>query len=107
MKKHISILSLLLALVFLLTSCQFINDMFDKEDQEQNNQTNPKGYLDSAIALASEKISISYTDAKDEGYLAFLQKLDSFVAKFSAAAYEKYGDGDILLYGDLLNKALK
>lgn len=94
MKKHISILSLLLALVLLLTSCQFVKNIIDKEDQEQNNQTNPKGYLDSAIALASEKISISYTDAKDEGYLAFLQKLDSFAAKFSAAAYEKYGDGE-------------
>ena len=50
-------------------------------------------YFESAISLAGEKIKVMYNDYINEDYRAFLQKLDSFAAKFSASAYEKYGEG--------------
>ncbi len=50
-------------------------------------------YNESAVSLAGEKMNVSYNDSIDNGYLAFLAKLDIFAAKLSAKAYERFGEG--------------
>lgn len=93
MKKLISILSIALTLVLVLTSCQIIPHR-SKKTETQTQELNTQTHVEELVSASAEKKSVSYTDYKDEGYRAFLQKLDVFAAKFSAKAYEKYGEGE-------------
>lgn len=51
-------------------------------------------YDDNAVALAGEKMNVTYNDSIDEGYRAFLEKLNVFSAKLTAKIYERFGSGE-------------
>ena len=71
MKKLIAV-ALVLSLCFAVVSCNFI---YDRE----------------VVATAGPEVAVKYSDSRDEGYLAFLDKLDRFAARLS---YEVYSDSD-------------
>ena len=67
LSKAISIL-LILSLCFTFTSCS----------------VNPEKY---AVALGAQKMNVRYEDSQQEGYGAFIDKLDSFASKLTYAVY--------------------
>ena len=77
MKKIISLI-LLLPLCFSLGSCAFLPE-------------NVFGSKKTVLASSAQKVSVGFDDAKEENYVAFLDKLDSFAAKLT---YEIYADSD-------------
>ena len=71
MKKIISLI-LVLTMCFAITSCA----------------VNPENY---SLALAAKAMEVKYSDAKEESYENFLNKLDAFAAKLT---YEVYADSN-------------
>jgi serine protease inhibitor len=47
-----------------------------------------------AVALSAEKQEVNYNDFKDEGYKAFLEKIQSFSSKLTAELTKKYGQNE-------------
>ena len=71
MKKIISLI-LVLTMCFAITSCA----------------VNPENY---SLALAAKAMEVKHSDAQQEGYEAFIDKLDAFAAKLT---YEVYADSN-------------
>ena len=71
MKKIISLI-LVLTMCFAITSCA----------------VNPENY---SLALAAKAMEVKHSDAKQEGYEEFIDKLDAFAAKLT---YEVYADSN-------------
>lgn len=71
MKKLLSF-ALILAMCFLLSSCGV-------------------KYENYTVAAAAKRVEVDLTDSRDEGYLAFISKLDRFAAKLT---YQVYSDSD-------------
>ena len=71
MKKIISLI-LVLTMCFAITSCA----------------VNPANY---SLALAAKAMEVKHSDAKQEGYEGFIDKLDAFAAKLT---YEVYADSN-------------
>lgn len=86
MKKIIAFI-LVLSLCFAFVSC----NLFKKDKTDEKSDENQRRYEDKFVAAAAGKMKVSYTDTKNAGYLAFLDKLDRFAAKLT---YEIYADSD-------------
>lgn len=71
MKRAVSLI-LVLSMFFALVSC--VAD-----------------YKNNSLASAAEKMSVSYSDARQDGYVEFLEKLERFAAKLT---YEVYSGGE-------------
>ena len=80
MKKIVSLI-LVLSMCLALSSCALdFGDLFGSVD--------PQDY---SLASAAQAVKVGYSEAREESYVAFIEKLDAFAAKLT---YEVYADSD-------------